>query len=380
MTCDSDILERVALSFIDNLKGDDARQLSEVFGGLHRFFTISVDEARSMPAFNGEMQILLSSRAELLARAEQEMQFISKHNIKVYNILDNDRYPTRLAESNNPPVNLYVLGDCDLNADRLLAVVGTRQASPYGLKYTHQLIRDISEQVGCTTIVSGLAFGIDKASHEAAIQANMPTVAVVAHGLKMIYPALHRALASNIIKNGGAIVSEYPHDITPLRARFLARNRIVAGLSDAIFVAESKVKGGALSTAAHARESSRVVLALPGRASDINSEGCNNMINAGLAISVTSAKQIAKAAKWDIEIDNHKYKEHTTDTEPSLFDNYTGDIKLVFTYLRAQTDPVTLDRIVLQTGISAKDVMTALGELDFDGLLTRLPGARYALI
>lgn len=371
-----DLIERLALSFIKGVNAEIAQKIVEVFDNLHNFFTFNIRDIKKITEAGPALNDLMLQRQEALEKAKSELSFIEKHNIKFYNCIDESEYPYRLYNSADPPVNLFVLGNADLNAHHILAVVGTRRATPYGLTFTSQIIEELVEAVGPVTIVSGLAYGIDKASHEAALRIGVPTVAVVAHGLGMIYPALHRRLASDIIKNGGAIVSEYPHDAQPYRGRFLERNRIVAGLSDAVFVAESSIKGGALNTAAHARHNDREVLALPGRVTDLTSQGCNYMINRQLALLATSGKDIAYANGWDLETKSLVHESEQT----SLLANYTGDVKIIYDFLREQPEPVTIDKIIDATSIAAKDIMAALGEIDMDGFLARYPGARFGII
>lgn len=377
---DVELLERVALSFIEKLNVKIAFEIVENFGSLHSFFALSAKEVSDMFPGNINLLDLILQRDDALKIAEVELQFIRKFNIKVINVLDQDKYPIRLFNCPDAPLNLFILGNTNLNAEHMISVVGTRNASPYGISMTNKLLEDLQSKVGDVTVISGLAYGIDKCAHEAALRLGMPTVAVVAHGLGMIYPASHRQLATTITQKGGAIISEYPHFVSPYRGHFLERNRIIAGLSDAVLVAESKKKGGALNTAAHARSYDREVLALPGRATDINSEGCNNMINAGLALSVTTAEQIANAACWKLKTDKLKSQNKSSNTdELSIFDTYDGNIKIIYDFLKCQLNPVTLDYIVIHTGLSAKEALTALGELDLDGLLTRYAGARFSL-
>ncbi|MCM1004817.1 MAG: DNA-processing protein DprA [Prevotella sp.] len=371
---DTDLKERIALSFMKCMTAELASKIVETFDSLHDFFELKKADLTGLPLTAG-IRELLESRHNALTAAEAELAFVKRHNIKILSCIDEEAYPTRLYNSPGAPVNLFVLGNANLDERRILAVVGTRKATAYGLTYTSKIIEELHDIVGNTTIVSGLAYGIDKAAHEAALRLNMPTVAVVAHGLGMIYPAMHRMLATEILKAGGAIISEYPHETKPFRGRFLERNRIVAGMSDAVFVAESPVKGGALNTAAHARQFSREVFALPGRVTDKVSEGCNKLISRQLALLATSGKDIAYALGWDLIKEQDKNEQ-----QPSLFDSYTGSIKAVYDFLKTKLEPCTLDNIVASTSLSAKEAMAALGEIDLDGLLIRHPGTRFSLL
>lgn len=370
------VLKRVAFSLIKGMNASVARHIIDAVGNIHEFFAWETKDVLRVLDGNDAFCKMLADRKRALATAADELKFIEKHNIKVVSIVDEDLYPKRLAQCHDAPVNLYILGNADFDAKRMLSIVGTRRATPYGVRHCSEFVQDLSEIVGEVTIVSGLAYGIDCVAHEAALRIGMPTIAVLAHGLGMIYPASHRDLASNIIKSGGALVSEYLHDVKPFKGRFLERNRIVAGLSDATFIAESPIKGGAMNTATHARGYDREVLALPGRIGDTMSEGCNKLISRQIALLAGSAKEIAEAACWELKTtDNAK-----SESQPSIFDNYSGDVKVVFDFLKTQSDPVSIDNIVCHTRIAVRNVMSAIGELDFDGILLRHPGAKFSLI
>lgn len=368
--------ECLALSLIKGMNAQVARRIVEILGDLHEFFEIDIKSAARMPEVNEAFLQTLRERKGALAKADEEIAFCNRHHIRMVSLLDEDLFPPRLSQCEDAPVCLFVLGNANLDAERMLAVVGTRRCSAYGQSYTTKVIEEVRELAGDTTIVSGLAYGIDKAAHEAALQLGMPTLAVLAHGLGMVYPAQHRGLAAEIIRKGGALISEYLHDAKPFRGHFLERNRIVAGLCDAVFVSESPLRGGALNTAAHARSYDREVLALPGRASDENSAGCNRLISRQLALLATTGKEIAEAAGWEITSSGQTMNDAQ---QASLFESYTGQAKAVYEFMRSQTEPVTVDRIVARTGLSTREVMSAIGEFDLDGILTRHPGAKLSL-
>ena len=367
--------ECLAFSLIKGMNARAALEIVDNLGDLHEFFRLDVKDAKKLPNAGDLLIEVLKERKTALAKAKEELRYIKKNNIQVHCIFDKDNYPYRLEQCADAPVCFFSLGNCNLDDERMLAVVGTRRCTAYGQSYTGQIIEEIREGVGSATIVSGLAYGIDKAAHEAALRLGMPTVGVLAHGLSMIYPAQHRGLAASIVRKGGMLITEYLHAAQPFRNHFLERNRIIAGLCDAVFVAESPLRGGALNTAAHARNYDREVLALPGRATDEASAGCNSLISRQLAVLATSAKDVAIGAGW-------KYSNEKADPLPqqeSLFDVYSGNTKVIYDYLRSQTDPVTVHKMVKTTGLSTKEVMSSIGELDMDGILKRHPGAKYFL-
>lgn len=225
------------------------------------------------------------------------MDFVNCHNIRTLFLTDSC-YPPLLSEAVDAPVLLFVLGNADLSATPAVSLVGTRRCTAYGTNFCKQFVTELAPQFPGADIISGLAYGIDAAAHTAALENNLQTVAVVAHGLDMIYPAAHRDLASRIIASGGAVVSEYPTGVKPLQGNFLKRNRIVAGLSELTIVAESEVRGGAMSTANLAFSYSREVMALPGRASDISSSGCNLLISREKARIYISMPETIKLMGW----------------------------------------------------------------------------------
>jgi len=372
-----DKIERLALSFLKGVDVPGMRLLVGRLGGLHEFFIQNAKQisANACVEDTPGLRQVLSMRQAALADAEAECQFVEKHGITVYSVVDEDTYPRYLLQCADPPVNLFALGDADLGAERMLGVVGTRMATPYGMTATSRIVEELCAMANPTTIVSGLAYGIDKASHEAALLAGCPTVAVMAHGLDTIYPAVHRDLAVRIKKGGGAIVTEFTHGVKPHKNNFLQRNRIIAGLGLGVFVAECPVRSGALSTAAYANGYGREVFALPGRITDVNSQGCNKLINKLKASLVTSAKDIASALNWDLP----KPQTPKEDT-PALFESYGGTVKTVYDFLKGHQEKISVNRITVLTRLSVQDVMSAIGELEQDGHIFRHPGARVEFV
>lgn len=188
-------------------------------------------------------------------------------------------YPYLLSQIYSPPKKLYVIGNAEILREKAISIVGCREASEYGKNIT----KDLAYNLGKSNIitVSGLARGIDTFCHIGSIEANARTIAVVAHGLDMIYPKENRNLAIKILEKGGAIVSEYYLGTKPLKRNFIARNRIISGLSKSIVVIEAKKKSGSLITANFALNEGRDVYAVPGNISNINSEGTNELIKSG---------------------------------------------------------------------------------------------------
>lgn len=348
------------------------RVMAETGVTPEEFFTMESRELRSALGLRvgedfGEME-----REEALFRARKEMEQIRRHKITPHFLLDDD-YPVRLSQVPDAPVVVYKLGQTNLDSLHVVDVVGTRKPTAYGLEFSSSIVKDLAGYFPDLVVVSGLAYGIDASAHRAAIEAGVPTVAVVAHGLDMIYPAQHRDLARTILASGGAILSEYPFGERPFRQRFLERNRIVAGLSDVTIVAESDLRGGAMSTANIAASYGREVMALPGKISDRLSSGCNHLIRKDKARILTGAADVIEQTGWK------PMGMRVKDEHRNLFPELDGNHRLVYDAIRFASEPIQVDRIHMQTLIPVAGLMAVLGELEFDGIVVRHPGNRYSL-
>lgn len=363
---------KIAFSFLKGANANLVREIEQRGVTPEEFFSLTTKELLTKLGIRSDHSLDKLQREEALALAEGELKNISNHNIHPLFILDDD-YPSRLAEVEEAPIVIYKLGEADLECDEISAVVGTRRPSPYGVEFCKKLISDLSVYFPSLTIISGLAYGIDAVAHHTALESSLPTVAVVAHGLNMIYPANHRELAKEILRNGGAIISEYPFGVKPFKPNFLARNRIVAALSDVTVIVESALKGGAMSTANYAFSYSKDVAALPGRISDELSAGCNHLIRKQKASLITNAADLIELTGW---------KPLGIDVQPNqrnLFPELQGDMKTVYDFLKFNQEPVQTDAICQRTGLSASKVISILGEMEFDGIVIRYPGNRYSI-
>lgn len=368
----SDLIYQIALSMLKSVNADFVRRLSDVGLMPSDIFIKPVSElsaALNLKETNNFDRMMLD---EALFRAHKEEILIKQHHIKTLFLLD-DNYPSRLYEIPDAPVMLYQLGDADLNAEHIINLVGTRHCTPYGSDFCNKLISDLSVYFPDLYVVSGLAYGIDATAHNASLSNSVTTIAVVAHGLNMIYPSAHRDLAKRIISSGGAIVSEYPFGEKPYRQRFLERNRIVAGLADVTIVAESDIKGGAMSTANTAFSYSREVMALPGRTSDQYSSGCNHLIRKEKAHLIGCAADLVELTGWKPLGMNINVKQR------NLFPELEGDVKLVYETLQFSPDPMHLDRIHQLTLIPVGKLLSILGEMEFDGMIVKHPGNRFTI-
>lgn len=340
---------------------------------LKEFFTLSDTKLRDALGVNNPEFFDASLRDLALTAAGKEEQFMERHHIRALFIEDED-YPARLAAASMPPLILYQLGECDLNANESLGIVGTRRITSYGADCEKKIITDLAKGFPDICIVSGLAFGTDAIAHATAIENGCPTVGVVAHGLDTIYPAANRDLARRMIKNGGAIITEYPSGTSAYRGRFLERNRIIAWMTDGSLIIESPVRGGAMSTANHAFSENREVFALPGRISDEMSEGCNLLIRCNKASLVTSAADIIDMLGWKSS------QEISLSEVKAIFPELEGYNRIIFETLRSANEPITPDALRSLTGLQIGIILSTLTELEFEGIVIRQPGNRYSAI
>lgn len=227
---------------------------------------------------------------------DEEIRLLERHNIGVCHYLDAG-YPRRLRRCVDAPILYYYKGGSEFNYERMVAFVGTRNATMYGLKCVTKLLDELKDSNIVT--VSGLAYGIDTKVHEESLNFGMTTIAVMGCGLKTVYPSTNRNLAMRIIDSGGTVVSEFPYDMGPERVNFPQRNRIIAGMSDAVVVVESSIKGGSIITAHIAHSYNRDVFAVPGSVFDDTHLGCHNLIKKNVAAVAASGADILEMMNWE---------------------------------------------------------------------------------
>jgi DNA processing protein len=253
-------LHQVALTYVNRVGPAIAKLMVSYFGSAERIFTVPRSKLLSIPGIT-QNRIEQLNLNEALRKAEEELKFIEKNNIDVLFYTDPE-YPKRLKNCNDSPILLYSKGNADLNARRIISIVGTRNATEYGRQLCRQLVEEL--QPYNVLIVSGLALGIDVCAHKECLKFDIPTIGVLGHGLDMVYPGQNRSVAEKMVENGG-LLSEYPSGVVPDKGNFPERNRIVAGMADATVVIEASVKGGALITAEIANSYNRDVFTFPGR-------------------------------------------------------------------------------------------------------------------
>lgn len=373
MTMDSHRFLGMALSWLPGVSAGFVRHMEECGVTVEDFFSLDMQELSSALSVNGVPMLDRMVRDEAIFKARRESEFMAKHSIEAISLTDDD-YPSRMQDVDKAPVTIYKLGNATLDAYKIMSIVGTRHATSYGVRYVSSLVDDLASYFPDLLIVSGLALGIDSAAHEAALKSGLPTVAVVAHGLNTIYPSQNRDLARRIVASGGAIISEYPSGTQPYRSRFLERNRIVATMTDAVLVAESADKGGAMSTAAVAHSYGRDLVALPGRIGDEMSAGCNRLIRSQKALMAGNAADMISMLGWQPKSIPQVPKQR------NLFPELSGGEKMIYDALRFSREPMPVDSLRERTGIPIHELMAMLGEMEFDGVIERLPGNRFSAI
>lgn len=364
---DKTLLYKIAITLIPGIGDATAKKLIAYCGGVEEVFKQKQKLMEKIPGI-GVVTAKAVAQQNILERAEEELKFIEKHKIKTLFFTEKE-YSNRLKNCNDSPVLLYYKGDFDFNSTKIISVVGTRNATTYGKELCEKIIADLSAQD--VIIVSGLAYGIDICAHKAALNNNLKTVAVLGHGLDKIYPDIHRETAKEILQNG-ALLTEFTSKTKPERENFPKRNRIVAGMADAVLVVESSISGGSLITAEIANSYSRDVFAIPGRANDKYSEGCNWLISRNKAALVTSAKEISYLMGWE---NNNETKKQV---QRQLFIELNPDEKILADIL-AENGPINIDNISFRTKMSMSKVALTLLNLEFSGIVSSLPGKIYKL-
>lgn len=308
---------------------------------------------------------------DAIEQAKRELEFISKHNIQTFYYKDAD-YPYRLAHCVDAPLLLYTKGNININPKHAVSIVGTRMPSERGKDWCRQLVLELAQQIPDITIVSGLAYGIDVAAHKAAIEAGLPTVIIPAHGLDRIYPATHRNVAIQALKQGG-ILTEYPSGTEPERFNFVARNRIIAGMADAVVVVESKQRGGSLITADMAIDYGRDVFAMPGRVDDTCSQGCNNLIKQNKAQLIDQATDLIKAMQWQQTPQQQNLQTSIVEMTCSLNDTQQKLLQL----LREAEEGMHINQLVMETQLAYNIVSSELVMMELQDIIKSMPGGMW---
>ena len=306
---------------------------------------------------------------EHLEAAEEEYKYIKTNNITCTYFLDAS-YPTYLKHCIDGPILLFQKGSIDLGRRKIISVVGTRNITSYGMDFCERFIADIAPLN--PIIVSGFAYGVDICIQREAIKHGLQTIGCLAHGLNQIYPKVHAKYQVDVLKNGG-FYTEFWSTSNPERENFLKRNRIIAGMSEATIVVESAEKGGSLVTADIANSYNRDVFAVPGRATDKYSLGCNNLIKQQKAHLMTSAADLMYLLDWDVE------EKPPQTIQKQLFIELDETEQGIYTYLQNNGKQL-LDSIALDCKIPIFKVSSTLLNMEMKGVIRPLPGKLFEAI
>lgn len=363
-----DLLYQIALTSVPTIGTVQAKTLALHFDSAKDIFKAKLSTLESIEGINISGAKNIKAFTDF-SKAEEEIKFIEKYNVQPLFITDK-KYPQRLLNCYDSPTLLYYKGSANLNASRIVSVIGTRNNSEYGKAVTEKFIERIS--VHNILIISGLAFGIDVIAHKASVKYNVPTVAVVAHGLDHIYPSEHTGLAKDMIQQGGGVLTEYCSNTKPERYNFPSRNRIVAGMSDATVVIETTVKGGSMITAELANGYNKDVFAFPGKASDAKSTGCNHLIKTNKANMITDADDLLTMLNWADE------KRPRRSAQREIFIELNENERIIVTILN-EKETVHIDELNLKSQLSSGTVAAAILNLELRNVIVSLPGKLYQL-
>lgn len=357
---------QIALSLLNGLGPITAKYLLEAIGSLEGVFKEKESNFRHIHGLKLHEGVSLE-REKALIRAEQELEFIEKNNVQQYFFQD-PNYPKLLKQCIDAPLVLYTMGNINFN-QKNIAIVGTRKSTAYGKKMTDELVEGLAPHH--VQIVSGLAHGIDKVAHESALKNKLPTIGVLGHGLDTMYPAAHRALAKQMLENGG-IVTEFISGTIGEPTNFPKRNRIVAGLCEATVVVESSEIGGSMITANLANDYNREVFAFPGNIDKETSRGCNNLIKRSRAHLLTGSQDLVDILGWEHkEVNEQNFRQaivELNEDEKELLELFQ---------LNGELD---IDSLGQSIGMSASTLSIHLFNLEMKGLIDTLPGKRYKLV
>jgi len=358
---------QIAISLLPGIGSVNAKKLIAYASSIEGVFELKAKQICKIPGI-GAVVARQIAEANPLEKAEEEIEFIKKNDIKTSFFLDND-YPARLKPLPDAPFLIFMKGNVDLDTAKVVSIVGTRNATDYGKEICTSLVTELAERGHNPLIVSGLAYGIDITAHKAAIKNNLPTAAVLGHGLHTLYPAVHEKEAKEIVENG-ALLSDFCINSLFEKGNFVKRNRIIAGLADATIVVESASKGGSLITADIANSYNRDVFAFPGKVTDTYSMGCNTLIKSNKAALIQSARDLEYIMGWDP-------LEKTQPVQKELFRELTDVEKLVFDIIK-ENKAINIDFLCAKAKMPMSKLSPLLLDLEFSGFIKSLPGKVYA--
>jgi DNA processing protein len=363
----SELLYQIGISLIPDIGPVSAKKLITHLGSAEAVFNEKANNLLLIPGIGRKIVDSIINQ-KVLSQAEKEISYIEKNDITPLYFQDKD-YPNRLKHCTDGPIMLYFKGDANFNIPKVISIVGTRTPSEHGKLLCQNLLRELSATD--ILVISGLAYGIDVCSHQTAMDHGLKTVGVLGHGLDRLYPAQNRKTATRMLEMGG-LLTEFLPGTEPDRTNFPMRNRIVAGISDATIVIESKASGGSLITARLAFDYNRDVMAFPGRPDDELARGCNNLIKNNIAQLINTGKDVMKSLNWEAQEPKERQ------VQKALFIDFTDDEQKIIEVIM-DSQPHSIDEISLNSKHSISKTAALLLGLEFKGAVKSLPGKQYRI-
>lgn len=357
----------IALSMVKKIGPVLARYLIAYCGGVEAVFEASKKSLTKVPNI-GPATIKRLKDEEAFRKADQQIDFIVKHDIRAYSYLD-EGYPSRFKPFETSPIVIYFNGQGELNHHRTVGIVGTRTPSERGSINCQKIVQGLAKYG--VQIISGLAYGIDSIAHKYALEENIPTIGMLGHGHDIIYPASNRAIAKKMLADGGTL-TEFPIESRVDREHFPMRNRLIASMSDAVIVVESAKKGGSMITADFANQYNKDVFAIPGRLDDQYAQGCNALIKQNKAHLLETAEDIAYIMRWE-EADKVK------PVQTNLFVELSEIEQKIVNTIKDNPD-INIDMLNHIVQLQTSELASHLIHLEFQGIIKALPGKKYILI
>ena len=370
-----EVFYTMALTRISNFNFAQALELYKTVGSAQLLFEHRNEIGDILKDCSPRLVEALKDWDEPMKRAEYELKYMEEHSIRALTLSDED-YPQRLQECPDAPIILYYTGNCDLNQAKIVSIVGTRQITQYGQDLIRHFIADLRRHCPQVLIVSGLAYGVDINAHRQALENGYETVGVLAHGLDQIYPYLHKDTANEMVRHGG-LLTEFMTQTNADKPNFVRRNRIVAGMADAVVLVESAAKGGGLITAEIAQSYDRNVFAFPGNVNAPFSQGCNNLIRDNGAALISNADDFVHAMGWQDEA--IRRQANADGIERDLFPDLSPEEQKIVSLLQ-QTNDLQLNILSVKSSIPIGQLTALLFQMEMKGVVKPLAGGMYHLL
>lgn len=364
----SKLLSLLALTQIDGVGGATAKTLLSYCGSAEEIFKQPKSKLLKIPGIGEKTAKNILSK-EAFKAAEEELKFIEKYKIQALAYYE-ENYPHRLKECKDAPALLYYKGAANLNSSKIISIVGTRKATKYADAFLEKFFLEI-QGIENMLILSGMAYGVDIKAHKLCLNHNIKTIGVLGHGLQTIYPADHKKYAKEIIEQGGGLLTEFSSQDKIVPGNFPARNRIIAGMSDAVIVVESGISGGAVITANIANSYNREVFAVPGAFNESTSAGCNFLIKSHKAHIIENADDLCSMMNWT---KNETIAIKKEIPPPTL----SSSEQKIYDIISAQKE-IEIDKLTLITQMNSSQLAESLLMLELQNIIKSLPGKRYTL-